>query len=324
QLTESRSAQLPDQTRILNDSYLNLISSKNGYNLLYLNPPYDWDKEDGRLEYQWLWKTRPYLQPSGLLVYVVPRHILRMRKAAKYIAAHFDQVRVYRFPDGAYEQFKQIVLFGIRRPKGVVPEAAIVDALIDMGQKTDSLLVKQNLEPLTAVSNPIYSLPPLIVKDNAFKFRSMFVDPADALAEARQTGASTSDVWRQHLDPAGVNVPLRPLTPLKIGHMNSIIAACHMNNQVLNDENGQRLLIKGRSYKTTREESYEEPLPSGGMKLTTLETEVVVTDITTVDKTGAIQSHNGPHLEQFLSQWIGKLTNIVASDYPPVYQFNMN
>ncbi|MCP5011792.1 MAG: DEAD/DEAH box helicase family protein, partial [Aestuariibacter sp.] len=208
--------------------------------------------------------------------------------------------------------------------KGVVPDAAIVDALIDMGQKTDSLLVKQNLEPLTAVSNPIYSLPPPIVKDNAFKFRSMFVDPADALAEARQTGASTSDVWRQHLDPAGVNVPLRPLTPLKIGHMNSIIAAGHMNNQVLNDENGQRLLIKGRSYKTTREESYEEPLPSGGRKLTTLETEVVVTDITTVDKTGAIQSHNGPHLEQFLSQWIGKLTNIVASDYPPVYQFNMN
>lgn len=119
QLTQSRSVQLPDQTRILNDSYLNLITSKNGYNLLYLNPPYDWDKEDGRLEYQWLWKSRPRLQPGGLLVYVVPRHILKMRKAAKYIASHYDQVRVYRFPDGEYERFKQIVLFGVRRPKGL-------------------------------------------------------------------------------------------------------------------------------------------------------------------------------------------------------------
>ncbi|MCP4418241.1 MAG: hypothetical protein GY805_16590, partial [Chloroflexi bacterium] len=82
------------QTCILNDSYLNLIASKNGYNLLYLNPPYDWDSEDGRLEYQWLWRTRPYLQPGGLLVYVVPRHILKMRKAAKYIASHYEQVRV--------------------------------------------------------------------------------------------------------------------------------------------------------------------------------------------------------------------------------------
>jgi hypothetical protein len=53
------------------------------------------------------------------------------------------------------------------------------------------------------------------------------------------------------------------------------------------------MLIKGRSYKTTREESYEEPLPGGGRKLTTLETELVVTDITTVDEQGEIHSHNG-------------------------------
>ncbi|MCA9922862.1 MAG: hypothetical protein KC421_10840, partial [Anaerolineales bacterium] len=321
QLTQSRSAQLPDQTRILHDSYLNLITSKNGYNLLYLNPPYDWDSEDKRLEYQFLWKTRPWLQPGGFLVYVVPRHILKMRKAAKYIVSHYDQVRVYRFPDGEYERFKQIVLFGVRRPQGIVPDATAVNALMTMGQ--DSPLV-ETLEPLTAADEPVYTLPPLVVKDRAFKFRSMFIDPLDAIAEARKMGAATTDSWRQHLDPAGVTVPLRPLTPLKIGHMNSIIAAGHMNNQVLESEAGDRFLIKGRSYKTTREESFEEPLPSGGRKLTTLETEVVVTDITTVDEQGEIQSHNGPGLEKFLSQWIGKLTSIVASDYPPVYQFNLN
>lgn len=37
-------------TRILHDSYLNLVTSRDGYNLLYLNPPYDHDDEDGRLE----------------------------------------------------------------------------------------------------------------------------------------------------------------------------------------------------------------------------------------------------------------------------------
>ncbi|MCP4427646.1 MAG: hypothetical protein GY803_24445, partial [Chloroflexi bacterium] len=185
-------------------------------------------------------------------------------------------------------------------------------------------LAEHNLQPLEAAEEPIYTLPPLIVKNNAFKFRTMFVAPADAIAEARQLGASTSDSWRQHLSPDGVTAPLRPLTPLKIGHMNSIIAAGHMNNQVLADDNGQRLLIKGRSYKTIREETYEEPLPGGGKKQTTLETEIVVTDITTVDEQGEIQSHNGPRLEKFLSQWISKLTSIVASDYPPVYQFNLN
>jgi tRNA1(Val) A37 N6-methylase TrmN6 len=38
--------------RILNDSYQSLITSRDGYNLLYLNPPYDHDHKDGRLEYQ--------------------------------------------------------------------------------------------------------------------------------------------------------------------------------------------------------------------------------------------------------------------------------
>ncbi len=32
-------------TRILHDSYLSLVTSRSGYNLLYLNPPYDHDDE---------------------------------------------------------------------------------------------------------------------------------------------------------------------------------------------------------------------------------------------------------------------------------------
>ena len=51
-----------------------------------------------------------------------------------------------------------------------------------------------------AVSEPTYTLPPLIVKQGAFKFRSQFVVPADAaaiaVAEARQLGASTKLAWR--------------------------------------------------------------------------------------------------------------------------------
>jgi len=84
------------------------------------------------------------------------------------------------------------------------------------------------------------------VKRGSFQFRSMFVDPAVALAEARQVGASATAVWREHLDPNSAKAPLRPLTPLKIGHMNSVIAAGHLNNQVLADEE-ERLLIKGRT-----------------------------------------------------------------------------
>ena len=46
--------------------------------------------------------------------------------------------------------------------------------------------------------------------------------------------------------------------------MHNVIAARHLNNQVLTDEEtGEWLLIKGRSYKTTAADQYEETLPDG-------------------------------------------------------------
>jgi hypothetical protein len=50
----------------------------------------------------------------------------------------------------------------------------------------------------------------------------------------------------------------------------------------------------------------------------------VVTDITTVDTIGQVTSYKGIELEQFLQKWITHLTGIVAQDYPPAYQFDMN
>ncbi|MBK8989615.1 MAG: hypothetical protein IPM39_26750 [Chloroflexi bacterium] len=120
---------------------MSLKSPRSGYNLLYLNPPYLRDDEEqgmggsnGRAEYQFLWRTRPYLQPGGLLVYVVPRHILRSRKLADYLTAYFQHVQVYRFPDGEYERFRQIVLFGVHRQRPIAPEMAEVERLRAIGR----------------------------------------------------------------------------------------------------------------------------------------------------------------------------------------------
>ncbi|MEW5985037.1 MAG: DUF6094 domain-containing protein [Chloroflexota bacterium] len=314
---ESQPATAGYTTRILNDSYLSLVTSRAGYNFLYLNPPYDHDEEDGRLEYQWLVHSRPWLQAGGLLMWVVPQHLLKFRKATRYILSWYDQVQVFRFPDDTYPQFRQIVLLGVQRAKAVVAEESLVEHLAQMAAGPEAL------PSLTAALAPLYTLPALVVKDSRFKFRSQFVDPSDALAEARRQGAGTTAVWRQHLDPADPRFPLRPLMPLKIGHIHSVIAAGHLNNQVLAGDE-ERLLIKGRNYKVTRQESYEEALPDGRTRVTYLTTEAVVTDITTVDAAGQVASYKGVSLEQFLQKWITQLTSIVARAYTPVYHFDLN
>jgi hypothetical protein len=58
--------------------------------------------------------------------------------------------------------------------------------------------------------------------------------------------------------------------------------------------------------------------------VTKLETEVVQTDITTIDPAGQVTGYQGAALEQFLQRWLGRLTGIVAQEYPPVYQFDLN
>ncbi|MBK9056000.1 MAG: class I SAM-dependent methyltransferase [Chloroflexi bacterium] len=334
-LQASRSAVLPHlpTRRILHDSYTGLITSRGGYNLLYLNPPYDHDDEDGRLEYQWLKLCRPHLQPGGVLIWVVPQHLLKFAPAARYIAGWYEKVQVFRFPDPEYAQFRQVVLFGVLRPRPIPPDSELVEKLS---------LLASGLFPLPVLapaSEPVYTLPPLKVPDKQFIFRSWMVDPDEALVEVREQGARTTAAWREHLDAAANHVPLRPLTPLKIGHMSSVIAAGHLNNQVLTaspdpdpgdgtEPGGSgtqtRLLIKGRNYKTIRQSSFSEPLPDGKTRITYLDTEQVVTDITSVNAQGEIIRYKGPELETFLQQWITPLTDLVAQSYPPVYQFNLN
>jgi hypothetical protein len=183
QLLAARAGETDGATRVLHDSYLSLVASRGGYNLLYLNPPYDHDEEDGgdrggRLEYQWLVHTRAWLQPGGLLVWVVPQRMLRFRKATRYILSWYDKAQVYRFPDDTYDQFKQIVLFGVHRPKALVPDSEMVERWAQLA------LDKAALAPLIAAPEPTYALPPLLVPQSGFKFRSQFIDPADAAAIA--------------------------------------------------------------------------------------------------------------------------------------------
>ena len=110
------------------------------------------------------WNTNGLSTPApgcsrgGLLVWVVPQHMLRFRKATRYILSWYDQVQIFRFPDEEYDRFKQIVLFGVLRPKAVAPDGEMVEKLAQLA------VGKEMLPSLTAVSEPTYTLPPLTVK----------------------------------------------------------------------------------------------------------------------------------------------------------------
>ena len=165
-------------TRFIQGDYRTLVTSKGGHNLLYLNPPYDFDQDAGRLEYQWLRDCREWLQPEGLLVYVIPQKILDYARIARYLATWFSEVRIFRFPDEKYPVFKQVALFCRRHPRAQRPDP---DRVQHYREVTD--LVGE-LTPLTSADKPVYVLPKPTVSSKRFVFRSEFIDPDEAEKES--------------------------------------------------------------------------------------------------------------------------------------------
>ncbi len=315
---------IPAAKRIIHQSYLGVITQAEAFTLIYCNPPYmladEFDpaqKEFGRDEYRWLKETRKYLQPGGVFIWVVPQHMLLHKNSLSYLTAWFDQVRAYRFPDGEYERFRQVVVFGRLRPHRQMPDAERMEQLREGGR------IGQALQTLEMAAEPRYTLPPPAVPPAQMVFRNVIVEPEEAIADAARHGVATTEAFAVHLTAhTHQSHRLTPLTPMKKGHMVSIIAAGLLNGALLEDAS-ERLLIKGQSYKTIvvseKTERHDE-----GHTTHTLRTEKVVTRITALHQTGEIQELTGPALELFLNRWLDRLTQKVVEDYPPLYRFDLN
>ena len=79
------------------------------------------DTKTERQERAFLRMTVPYLIPGGVLVYIIPQN--RLDKAiARLLASRFEHIHVLRFPDPEYGDFRQIVVFGVKKANNTLDE----------------------------------------------------------------------------------------------------------------------------------------------------------------------------------------------------------
>jgi hypothetical protein len=122
--------------------------------LLWLNPPYDDDRhgEEKRLELAFLKSTTPKLVRGGVLAFVVPQRILGLLEVARYLTGHYESITTWRFPDGEYERFKQILLLAQRQQAYAIPSKEEVEAI--------QALAQTDLSPLDFAPEAVYPLLP--------------------------------------------------------------------------------------------------------------------------------------------------------------------
>lgn len=237
------------------------------FSILYLNPPYDFDAEDGRTELSFLKHTLSYLTPRGLLLFVVPQKRITPR-IARVLSAYFEDLKVRRFPADEFQAFGQIVIAGFKKAR----------AEID-GEVLASLTQIQSMD-LPEIHRKEFSFTvPAVGRD--FFIRSSEFGPDELAEELKE-----SSLWKEPalglLEEDGQTRPAsQPLMPPRKAHLAMLIAAGLINNQTL-EANGTRLLIKGTSKKVI--DRFEEETEKG-IKIT--ERERIVTQINAFDlKTG--------------------------------------
>ena len=236
------------------------------FSILYLNPPYDFDAEDGRTELSFLKHTLPYLTPGGLLLFVVPQKRITTR-IARVLSAYFEDLKVRRFPADEFQAFGQIVIAGLKKAR-----AEINDVLASLTQIESMDLPEIHRKEFSFTV-------PSVPKD--FFIRSSEFGPDELAEELKE-----SSLWKEPalglLEKDGQTRPAsQSLMPPRKAHLAMLIAAGLINNQTL-EVNGKRLLIKGTSKKVI--DRFEEETEKG-IKIT--ERERIVTQINAFDlKTG--------------------------------------
>ena len=231
------------------------------FGLLLLNPPYDWDSEDKRVEHAFLTQTTRYLAESGLLVFIVPRQ--RLGVSARYLSTHYGRMQCWAFPDPEREVFDQVVVFGYRKTDPV-PDANAEGMVMEwsVGQP----------EPLRSARYTEFS--PATTPSGDILFTTRTVDPVAAAVEARRSGLWTNTDITDTLWPAG-DARTRPLMPLRRGHIAMLVAAGFLNNLAL-EAGGRRMLVKGR---TSKEMELVEDSPEKEVHRERLNTTVVALDL---------------------------------------------
>lgn len=223
----------------------------------------DADDEKRRLEHAFLTSLSRALCPGGVLVFLIPQ--VRLAVSARYLAAHYTGFRAYRFPDPEFGAFRQMVLLATKKPQATADPAG--QARLDAWSTGD-------LPPLPDEPDA----PPVVVPALPWAeilFGPLAFDPHLAAQEARRRGVWAQPAFAEQLWPPDER-PVRPLMPLRRGHLALLIAAGLLNNVVLR-QGGRRVLVKGRSRKElVRAESDDEHTD---VQIEVLRTSVVVLDL---------------------------------------------
>jgi len=306
ELHEGRAAQsttlLGEGMVVQADALTGVEVSPDAFGLLWLNPPYHL----GQFELEFLMAHTPLLHAGGVLCLVVPQPALAT--LAEYLAAWYTTITCYTFPEPDYRAYKQVVLFGERKPSPLAnpPQA----------------------ERLRGMAEPDADLPAL----GAYGYRYIVpTTPGPAVFQARSAEVvpAAGGLWddpevTKRLWPPLTPALLRPLMPLSRGHLAQFGVSGLLRNTVLHATDGTPYLVKGRAIKARTIRAHEEENEKGhsvSVRVTreSAETGVTLLNLQTGEWVDARPGNKERSLSWFVEEFGASLTRAILDTCPPIY-----
>ena len=180
-----------------------------------------------------------------MLVFVIPQP--RLAKCARVLSEHFQDLRVSRLIEPACFEYKQIVVFGVRRKR----HARLTDsALLEEVRWLERLATSPYLEALREDLEICYEVPgsgPLVLTHVGIPLDEV----EDLLLDSAAYRQASRILLRKQREVRG-----RPLTPLHGGHVGLLCTAGMLNG--IFGEGEERHIAHWRSVKFTDHWEEEE------------------------------------------------------------------
>lgn len=293
------------------------------------NPPYDWSdhfemhhglKHRMRHEVLFVETCTHKLVNGGHHVILVPRAFLGGEKLlgqgqgeriARHVLGWYTEAHVYRFPEGEYEAFKQVVILALgKRDKYQPPTKEAIQAFTSWADEDTDL-------PVLPPGNGQYPLPPAPKATLTYAP----VDPAAQLRAVRQCTPLGSEVYRRatHVRPLGA--PFTPALPLKVGDLTNLLLGQEAGAVVIN---GGQTLVKGSSHKVIRAEA-DDTTDLEGMYQSThvTEREAHLPMLALAHADGKLEKLETPdQITKFMSKHAEALGAAVLGKNAPLYNFD--
>jgi SAM-dependent methyltransferase len=212
--------------------------------LLYENPPYDVatnnDGASQRLEALFLQHTYRWVKPGGVLILVIP--VAQLAVCGNILSVQFKDAEVYRLSGPECVQYKQIVVFAIRRTRRErerLQEREISWWRLEYGRKSRNF---DELPVLTDETQHVYAVPE--AGHIELVHRGLPLDDIeDLLPQSPAYRQARRILFAPECRKRG-----RPLTPLHPGHV-SILACAGALDGILG-EGDLRHLARWQAVKT--------------------------------------------------------------------------